>query len=124
MVHHVEYEPHAERIGGLNAAHLPGGVIVEPVPITAGEEITIFYNGELARQGAEQIFLHLGYGPPDNWHRVQDLKMSRTGWGWVRTVEVPFDEERLNFCFRCNRYRWDNNNGLNWSYIIHAGRII
>lgn len=123
MVHHVEYEPRAERIGGLHAAHLPGGVIVEPVPITAGDEITIFYNGFLARESS-QIYLHLGYGSPHNWHRVQDLRMSRTGWGWVKTIEVPFDEERINFCFRNNRNEWDNNNGLNWSYTIHAGRII
>ncbi|RDV83440.1 carbohydrate-binding protein [Ammonifex thiophilus] len=108
----------------LHPADLPGGVVVDPTPITAGEEVTIFYNGILARSGASQIYLHLGFGPPDNWHRVQDLKMSRTSWGWVRTISIPFDEERLNFCFWDGAGNWDNNNGLNWSYIIHAGRLV
>ncbi|HIE12627.1 MAG TPA: carbohydrate-binding protein [Desulfotomaculum sp.] len=120
---HTDYELQRERVGERYVPNLPGGVVVEPVPVTAGDEITIFYNGELARE-ADKMFLHLGYGPAHDWHRVQDLKMSRTGWGWIKTVEVPFDEERLNFCFRSNMDRWDNNDGRNWSYIIHAGRII
>lgn len=123
MVQHPGFEV-GERLQEARPATLPSGVVVDPVPVTAGEEITIFYNGVLAQEGAEQIYLHLGYGPPEDWHRVQDLKMSRTGWGWIKTVEVPFDEERLNFCFRCNLGRWDNNHGLNWSYVIHAGRIV
>jgi len=123
MVNHTEFEV-GERFREVHPAALPRGVVVDPVPVTAGEEITIFYNGMLAQDGAEQVYLHLGYGSPEDWHRVQDLKMSRTGWGWIKTIEVPFDEERLNFCFRCNRGRWDNNDGLNWSYIIHAGRIV
>ncbi|HHX95247.1 MAG TPA: carbohydrate-binding protein, partial [Clostridia bacterium] len=29
----------------MRDAMYPGGVVVDPVPITAGEEITILYNG-------------------------------------------------------------------------------
>lgn len=123
MTENTDFEVRREPLGETYAANLPGGVVVDPVPVTAGDEITIFYNGDLAK-GADQIFLHLGFGPANNWHRVQDLKMSRTGWGWIKTIEVPFDEERLNFCFRCNMGKWDTNDGLNWSYIIHTGRII
>ncbi|MGO0122298.1 carbohydrate-binding protein [Desulfothermobacter acidiphilus] len=105
-------------------SELQGMVIIDPTPVTAGEEVTICYNGLLARSGAQQIYLHLGFGAPDKWHRVQDFRMSRTSWGWIKTVSIPYDEETLNFCFWDGAGNWDNNYGLNWSYIIHAGRLI
>lgn len=124
----MDYQQHygvgVERYQEMHPASLPGGVVVDPTPITAGEEITVFYNGMLAQGGADQIYLRVGYGSVGEWHRVQDFRMSRTGWGWIKTFEVPYDEDRLNFCFRCNENKWDNNGGLNWSYAIHGGRMV
>jgi len=109
------------RLKAMHDADFPDGVVVDPTPITAYDEITVFYNGLLAKSGAEQVYLHVGFGDPRNWHNVQDLRMSRTGWGFVKTLEMP-DESRFNFCFRDNAYNWDNNNGLNWSFEIHNGQ--
>ncbi len=124
MEYRENYEPGLARYREAHPANLPGGVVVDPTPVTAGEEITVFYNGMLAQAGTDQIYLRVGYGPARDWHRVQDLKMSRTGWGWIKTFEVPYDEERMNFCFRCGAYKWDNNGGMNWSYTIQTGRIV
>lgn len=109
------------RLKAMGNADYPGGVVVDPTPITAGEEITVLYNGPLSKSGAGQVYLHIGYGPGKEWKNITDLKMSRTGWGWVRTIEMPF-EDHFNFCFRDDTDSWDNNSGVNWSFIIHNGR--
>ena len=113
-----------ERYRLMHDLDFPGGVVVDPTPITAGEEITIFYNGPLAQTGAPPIYLHVGYGPGQAWRRISDLRMAKTGWGWVKTLEIPIDEDRLNFCFRDSANNWDNNGGVNWSYEIHQGKLI
>ncbi len=122
MAHPSNFEHHA-RLRSMYEADYPQGVVVDPTPITAGEEITVLYYGLLARSGADQVFMRVGYGAAGDWHNVQDLKMSRTGWGWVKTLEMP-DDSRFNFCFRDSAYNWDNNKGINWSFEIHSGRRI
>jgi len=42
--------------------YLTGGVSVSPMPITAGEEVTVKYNGLLAEAGADSMYLHAGFG--------------------------------------------------------------
>ncbi|MCF8009950.1 MAG: carbohydrate-binding protein [Clostridiales bacterium] len=96
------------------------GVVVDPMPITSGEVVTILYNGLLSASGAKEVYLRAGYGDSDSWYETNDYKMSKTGWGFVRTIEIN-DDSHLNICFRDNVYNWDNNNGINWSFEIHNG---
>ncbi|MFZ5647633.1 MAG: carbohydrate-binding protein [Bacillota bacterium] len=121
MAHPSNFGEHQARLRAMYEADYPQGVVVDPTPITAQEEITILYYGLLARSGADQVYMHVGYGDAGEWRKVSDLKMSRTGWGWVKTLEVPEDESRFNFCFRDSANNWDNNNGINWSFEIHNG---
>lgn len=121
MSHHMHYGTVDSKLKTMHEAQFPDGVVVDPTPITSGEEITIFYNGLLATSGASQVYVHVGYGLAADWRQVQDLRMSRTGWGFVKTLEMP-DEDRFNFCFHDGYGNWDNNSGVNWSYIIHNGR--
>ncbi len=121
MVNQTNFGEGEHKLRAMNEARYPGGVVVDPVPITSGEKITVLYDGLLAQSGAAQVFLHVGYGQMGNWKDVQSLRMSRTGWGWVKTLSMP-DEERFNFCFHDGYGNWDNNNGLNWTFIIHNGR--
>ncbi len=111
----------AFRLKDMHDAQYPGGVVVDPVPITAGEEIVVFYNGLLSQSGADTVYLHCGFGDADNWNGVQDLRMAKTGWGFVKTLKVPNVGTRFNFCFRDPANNWDNNNGKNWSYEVHNG---
>ena len=122
MAHPSNFGGWPGRLKAMHDADYPGGVVVDPTPITAGDEITVLYTGLLAKSGADQVYLHVGFGDGRNWRNVSDLKMSRTGWGWVKTIEMPA-ESRFNFCFRDSANNWDNNNGLNWSYEIHNGRL-
>ena len=109
------------RLADMHEAQHPGGVVVDPLPITSGAEITILYNGLLPNNGAQEIYLHAGYGESDNWHDLMESKMSHTGWGFVKTLEIK-DATQFNFCFRDNAYNWDNNTGHNWSFQVHNGK--
>ncbi|HHV62703.1 MAG TPA: carbohydrate-binding protein [Firmicutes bacterium] len=102
------------------------GVYVSPTPITAGTDVTIKYDGLLARAGADAVYLHAGFGPSNNWTNVRDIPMSKTiDDMWTAVIPVDIEESsRLNFCFRDNAYNWDNNNGKNWSYEIHNGENV
>lgn len=98
----------------------PGGVRVDPVPITAGEEITVFYSGLLAQSGADQVYLHMGYGDVENWGYVQDHRMEKLGWGWVKVLPAE-DLGAMHICFHDSANNWDNNSGANWSFQVHNG---
>lgn len=98
------------------------GVSVQPVPVTSGQQLSIRYSGLLATSGAQQVILHYGYGPGE-WRKVTDVPMRKDPDGtWVAGFKVE-DGGRLAFCFRDNAFRWDNNNGRNWSYEIHSGDL-
>ncbi|WP_031515560.1 carbohydrate-binding protein [Desulfofalx alkaliphila] len=111
----------AYRLKDMHDADYPGGVVVDPVPITAGEEILVYYNGLLAQSGADAMYLHYGYGDANRWTTTNDLRMAKTGWGFVKTLKVPEAGTRLNFCFHDSANNWDNNNGKNWSFEVHNG---
>ena len=109
------------KLKAMHEADYPGGVVVDPTPITAGEEITVLYNGLLGNESSGQVYFHYGYGGYNRWRNVSDIRMEKTGWGWVSNITVPEHEGRFNFCFRDSVENWDNNNGTNWSFEIHNG---
>lgn len=111
------------RLQQMRAAEYPGGVVVDPVPITTGDELTVLYHGLLRSAGADQIWLHAGYGEARNWHDISDYRMEYTDYGWAKTFKVE-DASRLNLCFKDSANNWDNNNGFNWSFEIHNGKQV
>ncbi len=78
-----------------------------------GGKTTISYSGLLAKAGAEQVFLHYGYGDEKHWHHIDSIEMERTKGTFQKTINMDF--EPLHFCFRDPLYNWDNNNGANWN---------
>lgn len=103
---------------------LVGGVSVSPMPLTAGEKVTVESNGLLASSGADQVYLHAGFGHGD-WRDVRDIPMESAKPGvWKAVVPLdPSEDSRLNFCFKDRAGNWDNNYGLNWSLEIHNGHV-
>ena len=120
MIHHETNFGEEGRLKEMHRYQHPDGVVVDPTPITAGEEVTVLYNGLLSMSGADQVYMRVGYGDAREWRSVSDFRMSKTGWGWVKTFEMPGDG-RFNFCFKDSAENWDNNNGVNWSFEIHNG---
>lgn len=102
--------------------HEDNGIYVGPTPITSGEDVEIKYNGLLARSGAEEVYLHAGFGINDQWDRVKDIKMRKVRDEWQTDLKVD-TSSRLNICFRDNAENWDNNNGRNWSFEVHNGNL-
>lgn len=120
---HSRFGGREERLANMRDAMYPGGLVVDPVPITAGEEITILYNGLLSSSGADQVYLHCGYGTSNAWNDVQSVKMDKTERGWVKKFTVD-NSSRFNICFKDSANNWDNNNGINWSFEIHDGKRV
>ncbi|MEA4883792.1 MAG: carbohydrate-binding protein [Clostridia bacterium] len=103
---------------------LAGGVAVSPMPVTAGERITVKYNGLLAQSGADSVYLHAGFGARE-WRNVADVPMTQEKPGtWKAALSLdPNENSRLNFCFKDRAENWDNNYGLNWSLEVHNGQM-
>ena len=110
--------------GAAKQSSLVGGVSVSPLTLTAGETLTVKYNGLLASSGADQVYLHAGFGH-GSWREVRDIPMQNEKPGvWKATVPLdPREDSRLNFCFKDRAENWDNNYGLNWSLEIHNGQV-
>jgi hypothetical protein len=109
-----------ERLLNMREANYPGGVVVDPTPITFGEEVTVLYYGLLPESGAEEIYMHYGYGNASNWNQVADVRMEKTPRGFAKKIQIA-NPDRFNFCFKDSANNWDNNNGLNWSFVVHNG---
>lgn len=117
---HTNYRDSEQRLKEMREDMLDGGICVDPTPITAGQQVTVLYDGLLSQSGADQVYLHTGFGGGNQWYNVCDLPMIKTGWGWEGILDVN-DSSRFNFCFKDSADNWDNNWGKNWSYEIHNG---
>ena len=96
------------------------GIYLEPIPITLGDEIKIKYKGLLADNGANEIYLHAGFGE-NSWEKIVDIAMDKTkDGGWLTKMNID-QSTSFNFCFHDNAGHWDNNYGHNWSYQVHQG---
>ena len=63
MSHHTKHSRFGgreERLANMRDAMYPGGVVVDPVPITAGGNHHL-YNGFFQFR-RDQVYLHCGYG--------------------------------------------------------------
>jgi hypothetical protein len=121
MINNQQWNPGNQQAGSMpRAADVGGGVTVTPLPITRGAVTTVRYNGQLSKSGAGQVYLHLGYGAPNQWQQVRDIALTRSAAGWEATIRP--DQPQLNFCFKDNAGNWDNNYRLNWSFQVHSGQ--
>lgn len=113
----------AYRLKEMNEAQFPGGVVVDPTPITAGQDVVVFYNGLLANSGAQEVYMHCGFGNGQHWNAVKDARMAKTGFGFVKSITMPEMHTQFNFCFHDNAMNWDNNSGNDWTFQVHNGTM-
>jgi len=96
--------------------NLHPGFNISPVPSKTGETVNVRYHGLLASSGADQVYMHTGYGA-GSWQGIYDHCMHKTGNEWESSIKID-REGQFNFCFKDSADNWDDNNGLNWSYKI------
>lgn len=99
----------------INAKYLENGIILTPAVPAKGETSLVVYNGLLAKNGAEKVYIHVGFG--DEWKKSTDYKMIKTGEGFEVSVPVAI-ANTMNMCFKDNANNWDNNAGENYSFSV------
>jgi hypothetical protein len=96
--------------------NLHPGFSVFPTPSRVREQVKVRYHGLLAESGADQVYLHTGYGA-GSWENIYDYHMEKIGSEWETTIKIDRDGQ-FNLCFKDSANNWDNNNGMNWSYTV------
>ncbi|MCX7923525.1 MAG: carbohydrate-binding protein [Clostridia bacterium] len=100
---------------GMNNEYMSNGVSISPAVPSAGETLKVVYDGLLSKNGANDIFVHVGFG--NKWEGLNDYRMSQTSTGFEATVSVS-NSDTLNICFKDSADNWDNNSGKNYSFDI------
>lgn len=102
-----------------NNDYIDQGVIIKPNVISEGDNVTLAYNGLLAKSGAEHVYAHVGYGDSSNWQNTSYFKMNRTPDGF----ETDFNVNKLSnlqVAFKDCASNWDNNSGNNYVFNVQT----
>jgi len=97
--------------------YVENGVIIRPNVIAEGDDATVVYKGLLFNNGADQVYMHIGYG--DHWEHATDIPMTRTNEGFKVTFPVT-QYKPLHMAFKDSADHWDNNSGSNYSFQVQA----
>ena len=77
--------------------------------------VKISYTGKFFQEGAEEVYIHYGFGL--EWNGLSEVKMEKTELGFQAEILLS-DEETFNFCFRNGNNEWDNNDTANYVFDI------
>ena len=77
--------------------------------------VKISYTGTFFQEGAEEVYIHYGFGL--EWNGLSEVKMEKTELGFQAEILLS-DEETFNFCFRNQNNEWDNNDTANYVFDI------
>ncbi len=83
--------------------------------LVANSTVKVSYTGKLFQDGAEEIFLHYGFG--SSWENLDDIKMEKTELGFQAEITLD-DSDSLSFCFNDGQGNWDNNDNQNYTFAI------
>lgn len=91
------------------------GVYINDAALYEGGKTKLKYNGYLHKNGAKEVYVHLGFGLL--WENLTEIKMSKAADYYE--ADIPLVKaDSLNFCFRDNSNNWDNNFFQNYSYEV------
>ncbi|NLY44003.1 MAG: carbohydrate-binding protein [Clostridiaceae bacterium] len=91
------------------------GVIIMPNVIGQGSNPKVIYKGLLYQSGADEVYMHVGYG--NNWDNVMDIKMKRTENGFEGTLPM-LKCDNIKIAFKDSADNWDNNAGRDYSFEV------
>lgn len=78
--------------------------------------VALKYDGLLAQSGADDVYSVIGYGSNSNWENVQTIRMNRFGNSFHADVPAMHGMN-INVAFKDSAENWDNNNGMNYTFI-------
>jgi len=91
------------------------GVYIDEAALYEGNKAKLKYSGYLHKNGAQEIYVHLGFGLL--WENLTEIKMIKTNDFYE--TDIPLAKaDSLNFCFRDNSNNWDNNLYQNYSFEV------
>ena len=83
--------------------------------LTPNITIKISYIGKFFQDNSEKVFIH--YGFDEDWKNVNDIEMKKTELGFQAEIDL-IDSNTFNFCFKNDKYEWDNNDNQNFIFEI------
>lgn len=95
--------------------YINNGVKISKTAIKEGDEVTLSYEGFLAKNGASKVYAHVGYG--DAWDSKDNIPMSFEKGVFKADLKVK-KSSSLNICFKDDNDNWDNNSFNNYSFKI------
>lgn len=90
-------------------------MVVTPNVLAEGDVATVVYKGILKDSGADEIFMHAGFG--EHWHDPKDIKMKKTEEGFETVLPIT-SEYPLKLAFRDSANNWDNNSSRNYTFEV------
>jgi hypothetical protein len=103
------------RVKPANTKYKGNGVTISPAAPAKGDTARVVYSGLLAQNGANKLYVHVGFG--DGWRKTADYRMVKTDQGFETDVPVALDAT-INMCFKDSADNWDNNSGQNYSFEV------
>ena len=89
--------------------------------LTEGRTAKLTYKGTLAENGAEEIYVHYGFGLL--WENLQEAKLEKVSEGTFEADIYLASCENINFCFRDGNNNWDNNQAQNYTAPISKEEV-
>jgi len=91
------------------------GVSLSKKALYSGDTVEVSYDGLLAQSGAQNVFLHIGYG--DEWENKLLIPMHYDKGIFTAEIDI-LDFKSLSICFKDAAENWDNNSGENYVFGI------
>lgn len=90
--------------------------------LVEGRTAKLTYKGNLAVNGANEIYVHYGFGLL--WENLQEIKLDKVCDCTFETEINLSNNDSINFCFRDENNNWDNNSTKNYSMPIGKEEVI
>lgn len=77
----------------------------------------IYYNGLLAKSGAQEILGVYGFGSNQKWENVSMFTMNKENENSFSAIVPVEDGKNINIAFKDPAENWDNNSGMNYTFV-------
>lgn len=104
-----EISPNTSKVSNLYSQN---GIFLD----VENDTFKISYNGMLAKNGASDISVLVGFGDVNKWENVKSYAMENVGNGTFEVTIPACHNSTLNLAFNDNANNWDNNLGQNYSF--------